>query len=180
VPPPPSPLWPASLLDTTKSWYWMVASLCYFLGSSFSSPLSPSPFHLLSLDRRERRIEGGEREKRIPNSNFLPFVSPNKPHSTSLNGQQPPTPLLRALTFTYPPKSSQNYKCHTVTEIICSWQNHASARARGKSYHSQLLFQSSLISPHLGLKRKHILVIFLWAFFFFFFKKSKLQKSHYS
>lgn len=33
----------------------------------------------------------------------------------------------------YPPKSSQNSKCHIITEI-CSWYNHESARARGKSW----------------------------------------------
>lgn len=33
----------------------------------------------------------------------------------------------------YPLKSSQNSKHHTITETICSWQNHACARAWGKS-----------------------------------------------
>jgi hypothetical protein len=35
--------------------------LCYFVGS-FSHSLSPQ-FHLLSVDRRERRIEGRERDR---------------------------------------------------------------------------------------------------------------------
>jgi hypothetical protein len=33
----------------------------------------------------------------------------------------------------YPLKSAQNYKHHTITESICNWQNHTSARALGIS-----------------------------------------------
>ena len=53
---------------------------------------------------------------------------------------------LGSLEFRYPLKYSQNSKHHTITEMISSWQNHASARARGKS-------QSAAVD---SLKRPHI------------------------
>jgi hypothetical protein len=42
---------------------YVVAGLCYFVGFSFSHPISPW-FHPLSLDRRDKRIEKRREEKR--------------------------------------------------------------------------------------------------------------------
>lgn len=76
-----------------------------------------------------------ERDPQILESNFFLLVSSlstttKKPQPTPLNNHQPPTPLPTGiLLFIYPLRSSQNPKCHTITETICSWQNHA----RGKS-----------------------------------------------
>jgi hypothetical protein len=80
---------------------------------------------------------GNQGFRKIPEFNLLPFASPlttasNKLQPTSLNEQQPilpPLQPLRALSFIYPFKSSQNHKCQTMAEIICSSQNHTSAGA---------------------------------------------------
>ena len=60
------------------------------------------------------------------------------------------TPPLGDLAFIYTLKSLQNSKHHTITETICSWQNHTSARARGKS--SSAPWSSLLSQP--GIKTK--------------------------
>jgi hypothetical protein len=59
-------------------------------------------------------------------------MATDKPQPSLLNNQQLPTTVLGTLTFMYPLKSSQNSKSHTIAEIVCSWQKHASARAQGK------------------------------------------------
>ena len=78
------------------------AGFCYFLGSSFSHPLSPQ-FHTLSLERRERWIDVYERK--ICEYNFfllvsslcmttnklqiLPLPAPERPSATSPASQGP-------------------------------------------------------------------------------------------
>ena len=44
-----------------------------------------------------------------------------------------------------------------TAETMCSWQNHASARARDKSVSSE----AAPLSPHLGSKPKHVLITFV-------------------
>jgi hypothetical protein len=74
-----------------KGWIGLNFEKCgcwsfYFVGSSFSHPLPPPPpqLHLLTLHRRERRLNevggGGretqrDRDREIPESNFFLFVS---------------------------------------------------------------------------------------------------------
>ena len=65
----------------------------------------------------------------------------------------------------------QNFKHHTITETICSWQNHAPARARAKSSSAAMDNMKQAHIPHLGLKWKYILIIFL-----FYFKETKTPK----
>lgn len=77
--------------------------------------------------------------------------------------QQEPTPTnhkptsVGALAFMYPLKSSQNFKHHTITETICSWQKHASAKAWGKSQ-SPAVKQSHILTP--GIKTKTYISVF--------------------
>ena len=90
-------------------WVPLIAGLCY-----------------LTLDRKEERIEGRE----IPEFIFF-FVHDNL---------QTVTILLKWPANTYPTSPGPSIylpfekfpesKYHTVIETICSWQNHASARAR--------------------------------------------------
>jgi hypothetical protein len=97
------------------------AGPCYFVGSSSSHPLFP-PSPPPPLDRRERIEEG---EIQILEPNLFILLS-----SLSTTTDQPqPTPPLGALAFVDPLKCSQNSKRPPVTETICSWQSHASARA---------------------------------------------------
>jgi hypothetical protein len=53
----------------------------------------------------------------------------------------------------------QNSKRHTLTETICSWQNHSRAHGKSESAAVDNLKQPHI--PHLGLKQKDILIIFL-------------------
>jgi hypothetical protein len=79
--------------------------------------------------------------------------------------KQPPALPLRGPSIYIPLKNSQNSKHHTIIETICSWQNHALARAWGKSQSSAKV---SPKQPHIttpGIKMKthsyNISVIFL-------------------
>lgn len=149
------------------------------MGSSFFHlflPLLPP-----NLDRREKRIE--EREERGPwiksgtrkgTSLSLDYCLPTRgvkffdirlsssscfffaqDYLTNLAHQQ--TTTLGVPEFIYPLKSPQNYEGHTITETICSWQNHAPAPAQGKS--------QSATGDNLGWKQKHILITFCFFFF---------------
>ena len=132
------------------------------MGSSFFHSFHPPffySFNPLKLDRTEKGIEGkgttltldlflliravesvGESlifAFRISSfffccSFFAHDYLTNSDQQQPTNNQEP-TLSLRALAFIHPLKSSQNSKCHTITETICSWQNHAPARAQGKS-----------------------------------------------
>jgi hypothetical protein len=76
----------------------------------------------------------------------------------------------------YPQESSWNSKPHTVTDTICSWQSHASARTCGRLWSAAAVSLKQPTFPLLGLKRKHIPTIFL-SFFKQKFQNS--QKCHY-
>jgi hypothetical protein len=117
----------------------------------FFPPLSPLPsFFHLTLEKRETRIEG--REELGKSLNVISFISSltttTNTLQPTLNDQQPllTHPLTPgALVFTYPLKSPQIAKHHTLCsnfqvtpkqETICSWQNTASEH---KTNLSQLL-----------------------------------------
>jgi hypothetical protein len=61
----------------------------------------------------------------------------NQQQSTAMN-QQPTLPL-GTLAFIYPLKSSQNSRCHTITETILSWQK-IIPLLEHEANHSQLLW----------------------------------------
>lgn len=65
-------------------------------------------------------------------SNFFCFAHN---YLTNYDQQWPTTNLAPWVhSISYSLKSPQTeFKCHTITEIICSWQDHTPARARGKS-----------------------------------------------
>lgn len=90
-------------------------------------------YHYIGKDSR-----GRQREISIyfflvpPLSRTTNKVQPT-PHTPLLYNHQPPALPLGALAFIHLLKSSQNSKYHTIAETICSQQNRASARARGKS-----------------------------------------------
>lgn len=84
----------------------------------------------------------------------------NKPWPTATSNH----PASQGSSIYRPLKSPQNSKCHTITETICSWQNHAPAPAQGKS--------QSATGDNLGWKQKHILITFC----FFFFKDAKIPE----
>jgi hypothetical protein len=69
----------------------------------------------------------------------------------------------------YPLKSSQNPKHREITEIISNWQNHACARAQGKSQSAAAAAGSSKqpTSLRLELNLQNSLRIFLWFGFLF-------------
>ena len=102
------------------------------------------PFNLLTLNGKEKRIEGKGGDVivrllpadqgcqgpwaslifaiRISSFFLLLFLLCsrllNKPQPTAAKNDQP---ALRALAFIYPLKNPQNSKCHTCTETIRSW-----------------------------------------------------------
>jgi hypothetical protein len=122
-----------------------------FLGASLIFAVRVSNFFFSSLHTWLDKPQ-----QTAPNSNHLP------------TGQPAAAPSMGkgvALAFVYPLKSPLNFKCHTLTEIICSWQNHALARAQGKSQSPAV---KQPISPYLGLKQKHtyILRVFVCLFVF--------------
>jgi hypothetical protein len=132
-----------------------VGGLCYFKDSSFALHLSASPYFTPSLDRRERRIEVGERE--IPKSNFFCFVSSltmttNKPQPNPLNHHQPPVLPLEALAFIYLLKNSQSLNVIPSQKPLAA--DKTIPRLEHKANHSQLLWtiQSNPISLYLGFK----------------------------
>lgn len=111
-------------------------------------------------------------------SNFILFLLwswllMNQNHPTPPNDQQLQSCLLGALAFIYPVKSSQNYKCHTTAETICTWQNHISATAWGKLYSTaaDTLKQSQIPTPEIKIKTPS---------YKFFFKKPNFQNSHHT
>ena len=130
---------------------------CYFVGSSISHPLSspqlPNPCFTTYHQIGEKGQEGRERE--IPGTNFFLISSvsttTNKPKPNLLKDYQPQT-NLSGHQHLY----TQNAKCHTITETICSWQNHASARVPGKSCTAAVDTAKQFHIPRLGLKLKHI------------------------
>jgi hypothetical protein len=130
-----------------------------FCGFFFSYPLCPW-FCPLILIGRETRIErrgeelggGGE----IPESNFFPFVSSlitatNKLQPASLNNKQPPFtswgPAIYEPSAKFP-DLQMSHNCRNCLQLAKP---------------CQLLWTvwSNPTSPHLGLKWKHILIIFL-------------------
>jgi hypothetical protein len=135
-----------------------------------SSPLSLiSQFQLPTLDRRETRTQGEEIGKPLTLNSLLLFLlwpRQDKPQSMFQSKQ----PRLGALAFTYALKSSQNPKGHAISETICSWQNHVSSRVWGKSQPAALNSPKQPHIPHLGLKQKPVLKIFLC------FKKTKIPE----
>lgn len=147
-------------MGATYSWSLL---LCGFFLPPF---IPPFPILPLTLDRKEERIEGRE----IPEFIFF-FVHDNL---------QTVTILLKWPANTYPTSPGPSIylpfekfpesKYHTVIETICSWQNHASARAWGKSQSAAADSRKQPHTAHLGLKWKNIL-IFLW-----FFKETKISE----
>lgn len=53
--------------------YKPVVKICYFVGSSFPTLLSPK-LYLLSLDKRKRRIEGREQDRSKSNFFLILFL----------------------------------------------------------------------------------------------------------
>ena len=105
----------------------------------------------------------------------------NKPQSTATNQQEPTTtnykhPLPKpswVLAFICPLKSPKNSKRQTITETIYSWQNHASARAGGKSQSAAVdsLKQPRIPTPGIKMKtHSYNISVFL--------KKPKFQNCH--
>ena len=85
-----------------------------------------------------------------------------------MTNSNPPT--SQGSSIYTPSEKSPDSKCHTITETIYSWQNHASARARGKSKSAAAVAQKQPRIPHLGLEGKqsyHISV---------FLKETKIPK----
>ena len=76
-------------------------------------------------------LKYGIRHLQSPSCFFFSFFVHD--YITNCDQQQPTTPPIRALAFIYPLKISQNSKCHTLAETVCSWQNHTPARAQGKT-----------------------------------------------
>ena len=62
----------------------------------------------------------------ISSSSFF-FVHDYLTNYDESNQQPSPTPGV--LAFIHPQNSPRNSKCHTITETICSWKNHAPATA---------------------------------------------------
>ena len=136
----------------------------------FPHPLSCPPCLTLGGNGKEGQERGGGRERGergrdlslIESNSFLLVSSlsstTNKLKPNPLKDQQPSTPCLEALalmvSFIGPLKPSQNFKHHTITKTICSWQKHASARSRGTSPTAALTTRSSPTSIPLGVKTK--------------------------
>jgi hypothetical protein len=116
---------------------------------SFSHHL-PSPIPVSPpITKQERKKDRGGREIEIPESNLFLLVSSlstttNTLQIASLNDQ----PHLSGLLSMYPVKNS--YKCYTIPETICSWQNHASSRTH-KAEHSCC---KAALYPTPGIKMK--------------------------
>jgi hypothetical protein len=116
--------------------------LATLLFPTFYPPISPP-----SLDRRERRIEGRERKSSL---NLISF-------------------LLFFFFECNPLKSSQNFKHHTITETICSWQSYALSRAWDKSQLVAMVSPKQPYIPTPGIKTKTFLCfcIFLNKFYWY-------------
>ena len=147
--------------------------LCgFFFLPSFSTLFYPfKPEHQIGQKKREREKqkikEGREEKEEILEFNFLFLLwaqqtANNKPQTTNPNpnDNQPQTLPFRALAFIHPLKSSQSSKCHTIAKTMCSWQNtpllehEANQSATADSWKQPLI-------PYLGLKQRHLLIIFL-------------------
>lgn len=137
---------------------WLLL-LCGFL---FHSSTCSTFINSYTLDRREQK-DKGEKNTKLSLDNFLWirdikffgaslifafrvshlfFISSHTDYLSNSNQQHPTikeppkaSPPLRTLALLYLLKYSQHSKSHTLTKTICSWKNHALARAWGKSRH---------------------------------------------
>jgi len=70
-------------------------------------------------------------------------------------------------------------KCHAISEIICSWQNHTSARAWGKSRSAAVDSQKQPHIPTPGIKMKscsyNISVVFFFKIYLFYISTLSLS-----
>jgi len=122
-------------LILTLNWREAVATLCYFVGCSFAHLLSPW-FHPLTLNRATRVEEREELESYFLISFLLFLLWPLLLTSLKQLPSMTNNPSSNASWKTHiyvPFEKVPDIKTSIVIEIICSWQNHASARAWDKS-----------------------------------------------
>lgn len=141
-----------------------VAGLYGFLLLLHFSTLIPSkPPTFGRRDRRRERKEGINSFRLLPVKaiEFLEAIlifvlrislTSNSSSGSSHSGHAP----FGAPAFTDLHKSSQNSKHHSSAKTICIWQNHAPARAWGKSYSAALgsLMQLHIPAPGIKIKKQ--------------------------
>ena len=69
----------------------------------------------------------------------------------------------QVLTNHKQPPWTTNYQPHLIAETTCSWQKYISARAQAKSQSTTEDRLKQHHIPYLGLKQRHILIIFLFC-----------------